>query len=88
MVWPRFGGKCSRVTVTLNSDEKLVGYTETNRGDPEDAYDPKELTEKFFELTHRVWPGDVAKRVFDNLTNLEHLKDINDLTRPLDGVTI
>ena len=77
----------ARVTVRLDSNERVEGYTETNRGDPEDPYNQEELSEKFFELTDRVWPPDVSIRFFDTILDLERLKNINDLTRPLDGVT-
>ena len=70
----------ARLTITLNSNEKLVGYTETNRGDSGDPYQQHELTKKFFELTERVWPRDVAQSFFDGVMNLEDVADMNDLT--------
>ena len=78
----------ARMTVTLASGEKLEGYTETNRGDSEDPYRPEELTEKFFELTERVWPRDVAEGLLEGTMSLERFHNVNDLTRPLDGTTI
>ena len=76
----------AQVTVVLKDGSRVEGCTETNRGDAEDPYNAAELAEKFFELTDYVWPREVAESLFARANNLQDLDDVNQLTRPLDGI--
>ena len=73
------GLRPARVEVILKDGRRLEGYTETNRGDDVDPYPPEELAEKFFELTDRVWPREVAETMHRNIMALDGLEDISRL---------
>ena len=70
----------ARVRITLKDGRVLEGFTRTNRGDSEDPYTQEVLTEKFFELTTRVWPYDQAEKVFAAAMKVERLSDVETLT--------
>ena len=76
----------AQVTVVLKDGSRVEGCTKTNRGDAEDPYNATELAEKFFELSDYVWPREVAEALFARANNLQDLDDVNQLTRPLDGI--
>ncbi|MCZ6605488.1 MAG: MmgE/PrpD family protein [Alphaproteobacteria bacterium] len=73
----------SVVRVELTDGTSAEAETKTNKGDAEDPYTADELKEKFFELTARVWSTASAEAVFEGISRLESLEDINELTAPL-----
>ncbi|HCF74897.1 MAG: MmgE/PrpD family protein [Pseudomonadales bacterium] len=73
----------ARVKISLKDGQLLEGFTRTNRGDSEDPYTQDVLTEKFFELTTRVWPSAAAEAVFAAAMRIERLGDVDTLTGPV-----
>ena len=69
----------ARVTVTLTDGTRLSARTETNRGDWADPYRPREIHAKYLSLTARLWPGDAAQAVWDEVMVLEMRPDITRL---------
>jgi 2-methylcitrate dehydratase PrpD len=70
----------ARVRVRLRNGQELVAETCSNRGDDADPYSSDELTEKFFELTGRVWPRTRAESVHHALMGVEQLRDVAAIT--------
>jgi len=71
---PRF--RPARVRIALRDGRALAAETRTNRGDDTDPYDRVELTEKFFELTARVWSRSRAEAVYRSLFSLEERRSV------------
>jgi 2-methylcitrate dehydratase PrpD len=70
----------ARILVRLRNGRELVADTRSNRGDDADPYSRGELTEKFFELTARVWPRSRAESVHRALMSIEQLRDVAAIT--------
>lgn len=68
----------AKLAITLADGRVLEAMTETNRGDWADPYQPHELRQKYMSLTERLWHGEGAGAVYDEVMALE---DRADLTR-------
>ena len=69
----------ARVHVTLTDGRSFESYTKTNRGDTEDPYEQDVLTEKYYELTTRVWSLRRAEAVFNAANRVDELPNIRRL---------
>lgn len=69
----------ARVTIRLRDGRELESAANANRGDDQDPYSRKELTEKFFELAGRAWPLPSARNLHAKLHNLEEVQDLSSL---------
>ena len=74
----------AHVTVVLKDGTVLEASTQTNRGDFEDPYEPDEIKLKFLDLTTRIWSVETAEALWQRLRVVEQLRDVNEITRPLD----
>ena len=74
----------AHVTVVLKDGTVLEASTQTNRGDFEDPYEPDEIKLKFLDLTTRIWSVETAEALWQRLRVMEQLRDVNEVTRPLD----
>jgi 2-methylcitrate dehydratase PrpD len=70
----------ARVRLRLRDGRVLVAETRSNRGDDADPYTRAELTEKFFELTARVWPRSRAEAVHRAVMTIEAQRDVAGIT--------
>ncbi len=69
----------ARVKIRLRDGRELEGAADANRGDDQDPYSRKELTEKFFELAGRAWPLPSVRNLHDKLHKLDELRDLSSL---------
>jgi 2-methylcitrate dehydratase PrpD len=54
------------------------GHCTMMKGEPANPHRPDELATKFFELGTPVWGGEVTKRLFDGIRNLENIPDFGE----------
>ncbi len=69
----------AQVAVLWADGTRQSATVQNARGEPERPYTPDELSEKYFELTARVWSQDQAAQVRRNVMALESLADVNAL---------
>ena len=69
----------ARVRVALTDGREFESYTKTNRGDTEDPYEQCVLTEKYYELTTRVWSVERAESVFEAASRVDELPNVRAL---------
>ena len=75
----------ARVALRLKDGSRLEGAADFNRGDDADPYDRSELTEKFHELTGRVWPRGQADAVRAAIDGLDRAPGLGALTAAIRG---
>lgn len=66
----------ARVALKLIDGRTLSESVEANRGDDQDPYSRDELTGKYFSLTGRVWPHDVADEVRKRILTLSGVSNV------------
>lgn len=79
----------SRVRLTLTDGRVLEASAQINRGDDENPYSPRELEEKYLELTSPVWGVAHATSVRELVQRMEsarHMQDLDTLlAHPVEG---
>jgi 2-methylcitrate dehydratase PrpD len=76
------GLRPARLIVELIDGRTFERYTETNKGDSVDPFEPEVLVEKYFELTTRVWSRAMAERVYDQARCIQALPDMRPFCSP------
>ncbi len=77
----------SRVRLVLRDGTLLEAQTLTNKGDAEDPYTREELKAKYHELAEPIWGYEVAEKIYADVTNLEEMNDINQMTARMSRLT-
>jgi 2-methylcitrate dehydratase PrpD len=75
------GQRPSRVVLSLSDGTKLAAEAFVNKGDFEDPYSPAELQEKYFELAIPVWGSQTSREIYQAVTTVDQMQDVNELTR-------
>ena len=69
----------ARVDVRLRDGRTLSASVEANRGDDQDPYSRDELTGKYFSLTARMLPHEVADEMRKKILVLDSIADIRSI---------
>ena len=67
------------VTVGMKDGTRFRASVETNRGDWQDPYSQEQLSDKFMSLATRLWPEELCKNISNQIMNIDHLADLNDI---------
>lgn len=82
------GRRPAEVTIHLKDGRKLVGATETNRGDFDDPYSTDELTAKFHELGDPVWGRAGTTTLHKACLAIDQEKDMRAFTGKVEQLTL
>lgn len=69
----------ARVTVSLQSGDRLQASTETNRGDWSAPHPLTEIHDKYMSLATRLWREDDASRIWDMVRDLDKAGSVDAL---------
>ncbi len=69
----------ARVDLRLRDGRTLTSAVEANRGDDQDPYSRDELTGKYFSLTARMLPHEVADEMRKKILVLDRVADIRSI---------
>jgi len=69
---------CATAEVLTTDGKRFFTKVEYCKGDPENPLSWDELTEKFHDLSNRIWEKERRAKIVDQVKNLEKIRDLKE----------